>query len=78
MDKVLGYVFIAVAIYSSCALILDLKFYSRRNWDFSVSSGRRLYTGTGGGELTNSSRVKYGYPFCIILFGICGSILMSY
>ena len=46
----------------------DLSFCFSNGWDFTASSGRRVYygfLGARGPEMSNRARVIYGYPFLV-------------
>jgi hypothetical protein len=69
---------ILAAIYATTIVnfALDIVFYARNGFDFTIDSGRRLTFGGAGRipgmvkAMSNKSRVLFAYPFKVIVYGL--------
>ena len=69
---IISCLFILGFIFCLVAWIGEIIFYKAQNWDFTVSSGRKLYGGTGTKELSNRTRVVFGFPILGLMWLVLG------
>ena len=51
----------------------DINFYRKNSWDYTKSSGQKMYHSAGGAfskPYSNKGRVWGGYPFMLVGFAI--------